>query len=307
MKNNKNYYTIIPSNVRYDKRLKSLSKLIYGEIAALTNDKGYCWANNHYFAEIYSVSKDTISRSIKQLEEYNYIKCVYDKTKQNNEKRKIYIKKFNYVSAKKPIQYSENCDDGIDKKAEDNNKDNNLNNKDSRLKNTNQLNKADKKIFSPSSDFDIFVNELINTFNFLTGNKASKLYQVHSFKTKYSREEIKLIFEDRKYDWRDCINLAKQKVKYKDNLSGIWLDFLSYLKIYLMKGDRENTIKRHYSKVELIKREERLKEIELIKMQKEREEKLKLLEEEKRLGFDNMTEDEIIEFTKRNLMFLKRA
>ncbi|ASJ22370.1 helix-turn-helix domain-containing protein [Brachyspira hampsonii] len=297
MKNNKNYYTIIPSNVRHDKRLKSLSKLIYGEIAALTNDKGYCWANNNYFAEIYSVSKDTISRSVKQLEEYNYIKCVYDKTKQNNEKRKIYIKKFNFVSAKKPIECSKNLGDGIDKKDEDNNKDNNLNNKDN------------TKIDSPSAclEFDIFVNDLINTFNFLTGNKASKLYQVHSFKTKYSQEEIKSIFYDRKYDWRDSINLAKQKVEYKDNLSGIWLDFIIYLKIYLMKGDRENTIKRHYSKEELIKREERLKEIELIKMQKESEEKLKLLEEEKRLGFDKMTEDEIIEFTKRKLMFLKRA
>ncbi|WP_241210665.1 helix-turn-helix domain-containing protein [Brachyspira hampsonii] len=222
---------------------------------------------------------------------------MYDKTKQNNEKRKIYIKKFNFVSAKKPIECSKNLGDGIDKKDEDNNKDNNLNNKDN------------TKIDSPSAclEFDIFVNDLINTFNFLTGNKASKLYQVHSFKTKYSQEEIKSIFYDRKYDWRDSINLAKQKVEYKDNLSGIWLDFIIYLKIYLMKGDRENTIKRHYSKEELIKREERLKEIELIKMQKESEEKLKLLEEEKRLGFDKMTEDEIIEFTKRKLMFLKRA
>ena len=132
-------------------------------------------------------------------------------------------------------------------------------------------------------------NELINTFNFLTGSKASKLYQVHSFKTKYKQEEIKSIFDDRKFDWKDCINLAKKKVKDKDNLY------------------RENTIKRHYSKEELIKREEKLKEIELIKIQKEREEKLKLLEEEKRLGFDKMTEDEIIEFTKKNLMFLKHA
>lgn len=82
---------------------------------------------------------------------------------------------------------------------------------------------------------------------------------------------------------------------------------MSYLKIYLIKGDRENTIKRYYTEEELIKREEKLKEIELIKMQKERDEKLKLLEEEKRLGFDKMTEDEIIELTKRNLMFLKRA
>ncbi|WP_300753757.1 helix-turn-helix domain-containing protein [uncultured Brachyspira sp.] len=308
--NNKNYYTIIPSSIRYDKRLKSLSKLIYGEIAALTNDKGYCWANNNYFAEIYSVSKDTISRSVKQLEKYNYIKCVYDKTKQNNEKRKIYIKKFNLVPAKNPIQYSENFSDGIDKKAEDNNKYNNLNNKDSELKkDTNKLNSTDNKKDSPSPcfEFNIFVNELIDTFNFLTGNKASKLYHLHSFKTKGRQEEIKSIFEDRRYDWKGCINLAKNKVKDKDNLSGIWLDFLSYLKIYLIKGDRENTIKRHYSKEELIKREEKLKEIELIKIQKEREEKLKLLEEEKRLGFDKMTEDEIIEFTKRNLMFLKHA
>ena len=308
MKDNKNYYTIIPSAVRYDKRLKPLSKLIYGEITALTNDKGYCWANNHYFAEIYSVSKDTISRAIRQLEEYNYIKCIYDKSKQNNEKRKIYLNKKLSI-LKMPIQCSKNCTDGIDKKVEDNNKDNNLNNKESESdnkKDSDIINKTDN-INSLSNSFDSFVNELINTFNFLTGSKASKLYQVHSFKTKYKQEEIKSIFDDRKFDWKECINLAKQKVKYKDNLSGIWLDFLSYLKIYLIKGDRENTIKRYYTKEELIKREEKLKEIKLIKMQKEREEKLKLLEEEKRLGFDKMTEDEIIEFTKRNLMFLKHA
>lgn len=307
MKENKNYYTIIPSAVRYDKRLKPLSKLIYGEITALTNDKGYCWANNNYFAEIYSVSKDTISRAVRQLEEYNYIKCIYDKTKQNNEKRKIYIKKS--VSAKKSIRCSKNSTDGIDKKVEDNNKDNNLNNKDNESYNKKDLDKINKtdNINSLSNSFDSFVNELINTFNFLTGSKASKLYQVHSFKTKYKQQEIKSIFDDRKFDWKDCINLARQKVKDKDNLSGIWLDFLSYLKIYLIKGDRENTIKRYYTEEELIKREEKLKEIELIKMQKERDEKLKLLEEEKRLGFDKMTEDEIIELTKRNLMFLKRA
>ncbi|MEI0559686.1 helix-turn-helix domain-containing protein [Brachyspira intermedia] len=308
MKDNKNYYTIIPSAVRYDKRLKPLSKLIYGEITALTNDKGYSWANNNYFAEIYSVSKDTISRAIRQLEEYNYIKCIYDKSKQNNEKRKIYLNKKLSIS-KMPIRCSKNSTYGIDKKVEDNNKYNNLNNKESESDNKNDSDNINKtyNINSLSDCFDSFVNELINTFNFLTGSKASKLYQVHSFKTKYKQEEIKSIFDDRKFDWNDCINLAKKKVKDKDNLSGIWLDFLSYLKIYLIKGDRENTIKRHYSKEELIKREEKIKEIELIKMQKEHEEKLKLLEEEKRLGFDKMTEDEIIEFTKRNLMFLKRA
>ena len=303
--NDKNYYTIIPSEIRYDKKLTTLSKLIYGEITALTNDKGYCWANNNYFAEIYSVSKDTISRAVKQLEKYNYIKCIYDKTKQNNEKRKIYINKLN--TAKKSIPYSKKCGDSIDKKVKDNNKNNNLNNKDSEEKLKKEKTISETTIlYSPTYEFDLFINELINTFNFLTGNKASKLCHLHSFKTKHKQQEIKLIFDERKFDWKECIYSAKQKVKDNDNLAGIWLDFLSYLKIYLVKGDRENCIKRYYSKEELIERERVLKEKELIKIQREKSEMEKMLEEEKRLGLDKMTEDEIIEFTKKNLMYLKR-
>ena len=78
----KNYYAIIPADVRYDKRLTPLARLLYGEITALCNEKGYCWASNSYFAELYEVSNNTISSAIKQLEECGYIKCVYDKTQQ---------------------------------------------------------------------------------------------------------------------------------------------------------------------------------------------------------------------------------
>lgn len=87
----RNYYAVIPANVRYDKRLKLIARLLYGEITALCNEKGYCWASNRYFAELYEVSNNTISSAISQLEEFGHIKCVYDKTQQNNDKRKIFI------------------------------------------------------------------------------------------------------------------------------------------------------------------------------------------------------------------------
>ena len=91
MNNKKNYYAIIPANVRYDKRLSPLTRLIYGEITALTNEKGYCFATNAYFANLYSMSNVSISRCISELKEHNYIRVVYDIKEKNVDKRKIYI------------------------------------------------------------------------------------------------------------------------------------------------------------------------------------------------------------------------
>ena len=45
-----NYYAIIPAEVRYNEKLTANSKLLFGEITALTNKTGVCWANNKYFA-----------------------------------------------------------------------------------------------------------------------------------------------------------------------------------------------------------------------------------------------------------------
>ena len=69
----KSYYAIIPANVRYDKRLTDGAKLLYGEITALCNQEGYCWASNSYFAELYQVSNVTISKWVNQLARKGYI------------------------------------------------------------------------------------------------------------------------------------------------------------------------------------------------------------------------------------------
>lgn len=69
----KSYYAIIPANVRYDNDLPPNAKLLYGEITALCNERGYCWAGNAYFSELYKVTNRTISSWINDLEQKGYI------------------------------------------------------------------------------------------------------------------------------------------------------------------------------------------------------------------------------------------
>lgn len=87
MENKPNFYAIIPANVRYDKDLSPNAKLLYGEITSLCNEKGFCWANNNYFMELYDLSERSIQILLKQLIQKEYIKIVIEK----NKYRKIFI------------------------------------------------------------------------------------------------------------------------------------------------------------------------------------------------------------------------
>lgn len=86
---NPNYYTITPATVRYDKRLKDKAIILYGEITALTNKQGFCWASNEYFAHLYDLAPETVSRLINQLAKYEHIFIEI----KNGNKRRITIDK----------------------------------------------------------------------------------------------------------------------------------------------------------------------------------------------------------------------
>lgn len=83
-------FTQMPAQVRYDKRLQSGAKILYSEIKALTNTKGYCWASNSYLAENFGVSIRTIQRWLARLKSLGYIYVVEDE-QQGITFRRIYM------------------------------------------------------------------------------------------------------------------------------------------------------------------------------------------------------------------------
>ena len=71
-----NYYAVIPAEVRYSKKLTPNAKLLYAEITALCNMNGKCTASTDYFCRLYEVSRVSIQKWLKNLEDNNYIKRV---------------------------------------------------------------------------------------------------------------------------------------------------------------------------------------------------------------------------------------
>ena len=214
---NKSYYAIIPANVRYDEDLTPNAKLLYGEITALCNEKGYCWASNDYFAELYKTSTRTISRWIKQLISKGYIisNLIYRKGTKEVEQRHLYI---SFIGGDKNVStYGQKCHEGIDKNVmtpmdknvQDNTTvfNNTINNtlyttQSSAVVDTNTFNSKGGKYFSL---LEKIYNDDGNYSNNIITNKLYKQTGFHNFDQtflNYEEEEFERIIE------------KSQKVKY---------------------------------------------------------------------------------------------
>lgn len=162
---NKGYYAIIPSYVRYDNDLPPNAKLLYGEITALTNSKGYCWATNEYFASLYNVGKQSVSLWIKALVDKGYIESEIKYKGNTKEIESRCLKIFNGGIVKNydtpPLK---NC-------KENNTYTNNTYNKEKEYK--------EKEIFS-QEDLDLWFSKIYELYP----RKASKLKAREAFEHK---------------------------------------------------------------------------------------------------------------------------
>ena len=230
----KSYFAIIPANVRYDKRLTANAKLLYGEITALCNEKGFCWARNSYFAELYGVDKKTISRWISELIEYGYIFSEIKYADKSKEIKTRFLKLtnapiedfsgFKPMDKNVPTPMDKNVPTPRDKNVPDNNKDiinnKNINNKENTLSNErvkeserethSHTPKKEKKKPEKKTEKKQIYGEFKNVF--LSDTELAIL------KTEYPDEYLEKIERLSKY-------IEKKGVKYKNHFVVIrdWL------------------------------------------------------------------------------------
>ena len=67
------YWAVLPAVVRYDPQLPPSAKILYAEISALTDQRGFCFASNDYFRKLYGMSERTLQEQLRALKRRGYI------------------------------------------------------------------------------------------------------------------------------------------------------------------------------------------------------------------------------------------
>lgn len=79
-----NFFLLIPSHILDDERIDDSTAILFGRIASLSNNKGYCWASDKCLAELTRVTEREVRRRLKTLEDSGFIKISDDGSCQIN-------------------------------------------------------------------------------------------------------------------------------------------------------------------------------------------------------------------------------
>ena len=191
MREQPNYYAIIPANVRYDSDLIQGAKLLYGEITALSNQKGFCWANDMYFANLYKVSKKTIQTWLKSLEIKGYIKREVVYKEGSNEIVTRYIRLCAYPT-------NEKVQRGMHEKVRDNNT--SINNTINNTNNIKTLSRSKEQDDVPYKEIIEYLNLKANT-NYQDTTEASRKLIRGRWKDGYRLDDFKKVIDNKCFDW----------------------------------------------------------------------------------------------------------
>jgi hypothetical protein len=225
------YYSVIPANVRYCEALSASAKLMYGEISALSNTKGYCYANNRYFAELYKIKRiQTISDWVSQLQKLGFISVELIYKDNQISKRIIKIidhcviektpnEKTQEVQRKNVVPYNEKTLYPTTKKRKDNNTSINTVESNKLLSTNNQEEARKIEIFEEKTNFEN--SEIFASFD--EKCKAQELHQVLKIKKRFSEQKLaEKIFEFGESDFWAMVSQVdahlanNKKAKYSD-------------------------------------------------------------------------------------------
>jgi uncharacterized phage protein (TIGR02220 family) len=210
------YYAVIPADVRYDKKVRPMARLLYGEISALANKKGYCYASNRYFAGLYEVDNATISRWIGELKKQGHIYVEMIKSDQGDlffQERRIYLCMAHRIPHDEKIKGGLiKSSRGVDQKVKHNNTVNNtVNNKDNVELVIAHLNQLTGRGFNPKSKSGLAplvarlkeysVQECIQVLDYLHkqwGNDE-KMKQYINYQTPFRADKFERYLEESKF------------------------------------------------------------------------------------------------------------
>lgn len=196
------YYSIITANVRYDNRLTDSEKLLFAEITSLSNKYGYCTATNSYFARLYEVVKETISRRISNLTKYGYLKIETVKDGKQIKQRKMYP----LTQSSIPIDVKINTpiDNSVNTPIDANVKENNTSINNTSINNINRINTLSGNPTTHQPHYQPIINYL--------NEKTGKHYKHTTNKTKtvikarwnegFTEDDFKKVIDNKVAEWK---------------------------------------------------------------------------------------------------------